>query len=274
MAKTSGKTSSNPRGRRPAAGGAKRNAPSPLTTLLGGLKDLMKVNFDNRRIPTLIGLVLAACFVFACLALITFLFSGGSDQSLILASGEGEATAELAREAKNIFGLPGARIADYLFNQLFGWGIVFALSYLAFLFAHLIWRPRIAPYRYVTNFLINGFLLLWTSVAAAGLQSLFPSDSFLRWGGLRGEELFTYIYKGSRHRRPHRCAGLHPTHLRCDVQQPCPQRSAEPQGAEGTSRLCPPTTDGLLLSPLLSQEEGRSAPERGGRLQPSRRCLA
>ena len=196
MAKTSGKTSSNPRGRRPAAGSAKGNASSPLSDITGGLRDLVTENFGNRRIPTLIGLVLLAFFGFACLSLITFLFSGGSDQSLILASGEGEATAELAREAKNIFGLPGARIADYLFNQLFGWGIVFALSYLAFLFAHLIWRPRIAPYRYVTNFLINGFLLLWTSVAAAGLQSLFPSDSFLRWGGLRGEELFTYIYKG------------------------------------------------------------------------------
>lgn len=196
MAKTSGKTSSNPRGRRPAAGSAKGNASSPLSDIAGGLRDLVTENFSNRRIPTLIGLVLLAFFGFACLSLITFLFSGGSDQSLILASGEGEATAELAREAKNIFGLPGARIADYLFNQLFGWGIVFALSYLAFLFAHLIWRPRIAPYRYITNFLINGFLLLWTSVAAAGLQSLFPSDSFLRWGGLRGEELFTYIYKG------------------------------------------------------------------------------
>ena len=196
MAKTSGKTSSNPRGRRPAAGSAKGNASSPLSDIAGGLRDLVTENFSNRRIPTLIGLVLLAFFGFACLSLITFLFSGGSDQSLILASGEGEATAELAREAKNIFGLPGARIADYLFNQLFGWGIVFALSYLAFLFAHLIWRPRIAPYRYVTNFLINGFLLLWTSVAAAGLQSLFPSDSFLRWGGLRGEELFTYIYRG------------------------------------------------------------------------------
>ena len=196
MAKTSGKTSSNPRGRRPAAGSAKGNSSSPLSDIAGGLRDLVTENFGNRRIPTLIGLVLLAFFGFACLSLITFLFSGGSDQSLILASGEGEATAELAREAKNIFGLPGARIADYLFNQLFGWGIVFALSYLAFLFAHLIWRPRIAPYRYVTNFLINGFLLLWTSVAAAGLQSLFPSDSFLRWGGLRGEELFTYIYKG------------------------------------------------------------------------------
>ncbi len=91
MAKTSGKTSSNPRGRRPAAGGAKRNAPSPLTTLFGGLKDLMKVNFDNRRIPTLIGLALAACSLFACLALITFLFSGGSDQSLIYAARDGEA---------------------------------------------------------------------------------------------------------------------------------------------------------------------------------------
>ena len=107
MAKTSGKTSSNPRGRRPAAGGAKRNAPSPLTTLFGGLKDLMKVNFDNRRIPTLIGLVLAACTLFACLALITFLFSGGSDQSLIYAARDGEAAAELGREAKNILGLPG-----------------------------------------------------------------------------------------------------------------------------------------------------------------------
>ena len=156
----------------------------------------MKVNFDNRRIPTLIGLVLAACTLFACLALITFLFSGGSDQSLIYAARDGEAAAELGREAKNILGLPGARLADYLFNQLFGWGIVFALSYVVYLFAHLIWRPRIAPYRYITSFLINGFLLLWVSVAAAGLQSLFPSDSFLRWGGLRGEELFTYIYRG------------------------------------------------------------------------------
>ena len=156
----------------------------------------MKVNFDNRRIPTLIGLALAACSLFACLALITFLFSGGSDQSLIYAARDGEAATELGREAKNILGLPGARLADYLFNQLFGWGIVFALSYVVYLFAHLIWRPRIAPYRYITSFLINGFLLLWVSIAAAGLQSLFPSDSFLRWGGLRGEELFTYIYKG------------------------------------------------------------------------------
>lgn len=122
MAKTSGKTSSNPRGRRPAAGSAKGNASSPLSDIAGGLRDLVTENFSNRRIPTLIGLVLLAFFGFACLSLITFLFSGGSDQSLILASGEGEATAELAREAKNIFGLPGARIADYLFNQLFGWG--------------------------------------------------------------------------------------------------------------------------------------------------------
>ena len=69
------------------------------------------MNFDNRRIPTLIGLALAACSLFACLALITFLFSGGSDQSLIYATRDGEAAAELGREAKNILGLPGARLA-------------------------------------------------------------------------------------------------------------------------------------------------------------------
>ena len=79
MAKTSGKTSSNPRGRRPAAGSAKGNASSPLSDIAGGLRDLVTENFSNRRIPTLIGLVLLAFFGFACLSLITFLFSGGSD---------------------------------------------------------------------------------------------------------------------------------------------------------------------------------------------------
>ena len=94
-----------------------------------------------------------------------------------------------------MLGMPGARVADYLFNQLFGWGVIFMLAHLVFLFAHLIWKPRTPFYQYVANFLTNGFLLLWVSVAASGLQSLFPSGSFLRWGGLRGEELFTYIYK-------------------------------------------------------------------------------
>ena len=159
-----------------------------------GVRELVVSNFDNRRIPTIFGLVLLAFFIVALLSLITFLFSHGSDQSLISASQETLTSEELSRQVTNIFGLPGARLADYLFNQLFGWGIVFILTFVVFVFAHLIWRPRIAFIRYVVHFLIDSFLTIWTAIAAAGLQTLFPSDSFLRWGGLRGEELFTYIY--------------------------------------------------------------------------------
>lgn len=152
-------------------------------------------NISNRRIPTILALCLAAFTLFVIVSLIGFLFSGGSDQSLLVTSSEAEGAAEAGRNVSNVLGMPGARLSDYLFNQLFGWGIVFALAHLVFLFAHLIWKPRTPFYQYVASFLSNGFLLLWVSVAAAGLQSLFPSGSFLRWGGLRGEELFTYIYK-------------------------------------------------------------------------------
>ena len=194
MGKTSGKTKGNQRAKRSASS---RQAAGSATSFFGGMKgvrELVVSNFDNRRIPTIFGLVLLAFFIVALLSLITFLFSHGSDQSLISASQETLTNEELSRQVTNIFGLPGARLADYLFNQLFGWGIVFILTFVVFVFAHLIWRPRIAFIRYVVHFLIDSFLTIWTAIAAAGLQTLFPSDSFLRWGGLRGEELFTYIY--------------------------------------------------------------------------------
>ena len=194
MGKTSGKTASNPRGRRAASRDSKGGT-SPIYSTLKAIGEGLTRNVSNRRIPTILGLTLAACSIFIGVALINFLFSGGSDQSLLTTSGEPEVTTEMSRSVSNMLGMPGARVADYLFNQLFGWGVVFMLAHLVFLFAHLIWKPRTPFYQYVANFLTNGFLLLWISVAASGLQSLFPSGSFLRWGGLRGEELFTYIYK-------------------------------------------------------------------------------
>ena len=194
MGKTSGKTASNPRGRRAASRDTKGGT-SPIYSTLKAIGEGLTRNVSNRRIPTIVGLTIAACSIFIIVALINFLFSGGSDQSLLTTSGEPETTTEMSRSVSNMLGMPGARVADYLFNQLFGWGVIFMLAHLVFLFAHLIWKPRTPFYQYVANFLTNGFLLLWVSVAASGLQSLFPSGSFLRWGGLRGEELFTYIYK-------------------------------------------------------------------------------
>ena len=195
MGKTSAKTSSKTRGRRPASNSAKGGASSSLTSLFQKGRTVLSDNLDNRRIPTIIGMLVGGVTLFAAFSLLSFLFSGGSDQSLLTPSNTVEISSEVARSTKNLLGIPGARLADYLFNQLFGWGITFVIVHLIFIVYHLIWEPRTPFYRYVTSFLVNSFLLLWVSVAAAGMQSLFPSDSFLRWGGMRGEELFTYMYK-------------------------------------------------------------------------------
>ena len=195
MGKTSAKTSSKTRGRRPASNSPKGGASSSLSSFFQKGRTVLSDNLDNRRIPTVIGMLVGGVTLFAAFSLLSFLFSGGSDQSLLTPSNTVEISSEVARSTKNLLGIPGARLADYLFNQLFGWGITFVIVHLIFVVYHLIWEPRTPFYRYVTSFLVGSFLLLWVSVAAAGMQTLFPSDSFLRWGGMRGEELFTYMYK-------------------------------------------------------------------------------
>ena len=148
----------------------------------------------GRRFSLAILLVLVLLLICALISVISFLFSGGSDQSLI-APDVHLTPEELQRvSTKNVLGIPGARLADYIFNGLFGWGGVFLLMFLAF----LIYRMRFYPERtplidYLIRFIRDSFLTIWTATTAAALQALFPSDSFLLWGGERGAYLYSYI---------------------------------------------------------------------------------
>ncbi len=148
----------------------------------------------GRRLSLAILLVLVLLLICALISVISFLFSGGSDQSLI-APDVHLTPEELQRvSTKNVLGIPGARLADYIFNGLFGWGGIFLLMFLAF----LIYRMRFYPERtplidYLIRFIRDSFLTIWTATTAAALQALFPSDSFLLWGGERGAYLYSYI---------------------------------------------------------------------------------
>ena len=148
----------------------------------------------GRRFSLAILLVLVLLLICALISVISFLFSGGSDQSLI--APDVHLTPEELQKVstKNVLGIPGARLADYIFNGLFGWGGVFLLMFLAF----LIYRMRFYPERtplidYLLRFIRDSFLTIWTATTAAALQALFPSDSFLLWGGERGAYLYSYI---------------------------------------------------------------------------------
>ena len=148
----------------------------------------------GRRFSLAILLVLVLLLICALISVISFLFSGGSDQSLI--APDVHLTPEELQKVstKNVLGIPGARLADYIFNGLFGWGGIFLLMFLAF----LIYRMRFYPERtplidYLIRFIRDSFLTIWTATTAAALQALFPSDSFLLWGGERGAYLYSYI---------------------------------------------------------------------------------
>ena len=203
MSKTTKQTSgrgSTTRGRRGTGSGSQSGGAifTWFTRGVGRLFSLLRVNYQNRRIATVVGLALSAFLIIALFSVLTFLFSDGQDQSLIAPIAEGEALPEEEQSAFNIFGRPGARIADYLFNRLFGWGIIFLFAYALYLAYHLVKAPEAHPIRYVSRFLFFGFLCLWTATAAATLQAFFPSDSFLLWGGEQGLQLYTYIYSNIR----------------------------------------------------------------------------
>ena len=148
----------------------------------------------GRRFSLAILLVLVLLLICALISVISFLFSGGSDQSLI--APDVHLTPEELQKVstKNVLGIPGARLADYIFNGLFGWGGVFLLMFLAFLIYRMRFYPEHTPLiDYLIRFIRDSFLTIWTATTAAALQALFPSDSFLLWGGERGAYLYSYI---------------------------------------------------------------------------------
>lgn len=148
----------------------------------------------GQRFSFAILLVLGLLLICAVIALATFITSGGSDQSLI-APDVHLSDEELQRiSTKNALGIPGARLANYLFNGLFGWGVIFLLAFASFILYRIFFYPERTPLiDYLARFVRDSFLTVWVSTTCAALQALFPSDSFLLWGGERGAFLYHYI---------------------------------------------------------------------------------
>ena len=88
MSKTTKQTSgrgSTTRGRRGTGSGSQSGGAifTWFTRGVGRLFSLLRVNYQNRRIATVVGLALSAFLIIALFSVLTFLFSDGQDQSLI-----------------------------------------------------------------------------------------------------------------------------------------------------------------------------------------------
>ena len=134
-----------------------------------------------RETRMVIGILLLTFAAVAALAYVSFLFTGTSDQS-VLALDRPERLAN--REAvRNLLGLPGARLAQFMIDGSFGFVsilMVFMLTIYALRLMHVL-----KDIHAVKLFCGTVFWVLWGAIVLGFAQQMVHSGVF-RWGGQFG----------------------------------------------------------------------------------------
>ncbi len=156
---------------------AKQNANS------GESKWKMVQNFlTNERTRFITGLVLSIITIYIGLALISFFFTGGADQSKI----ENVPLSDLVINrgaVENWTGVRGAFLADLLMNRWFGISSFLMLFFLGSVGAKLMNLSRVSLLK---RFLFSAAMLIWGSLFFAFIFIRGYEDTFIYLGGQHG----------------------------------------------------------------------------------------
>ena len=139
--------------------------------------------FRNETFQFVSGAVLAIVAVFFIIAYISFLSTGGTDQSAILSG---------TQEIENSTGLLGARMSESIVNGWFGFSSILIPIFLTVCGLNL---TRITHFRLFRWFVSCAFLMVWCSVFLQLVLSPIMQNSFIIPGGCHGMNL-TNILKG------------------------------------------------------------------------------
>ena len=146
----------------------------------------------DRRTRMIVGILLLAFAVIALLAYVSFLFTGTYDQSVLGL----ERADRLANrwEVKNILGLPGAVLAQFLIDGSFGFVSVLLVLMVGVYGLRLMHVLKDIPA--IKLFCSTTFWVLWGSVVLGFAQQMTHLGLF-RWGGAFGrwaaEWLSSYV---------------------------------------------------------------------------------
>ena len=137
--------------------------------------------FADRRTRMVAGILLLTFAVIALLAYVSFLFTGTADQDILALDHAGRlANRELIR---NLLGLPGALLAQFLIDGSFGFVsilLIFMLTIYALRLMHVL-----KDIRAILLFCGGTFWVLWGSTVLGFAQQMTHSGVF-RWGGSFG----------------------------------------------------------------------------------------
>lgn len=143
---------------------------------------MMKMFFTNERTRFITGLVIAIITIYIGLALISFFFAGGADQSKI----ENVPLADLLTNrgsVENWTGVRGAVLADLLMNRWFGISSFMILFFLGSVGAKLMNLRRVSLLK---RFLFCAAMLIWGSMFFAFVFISGYEDTFIYLGGQHG----------------------------------------------------------------------------------------
>ena len=136
-----------------------------------------------RETRMVVGILLLLLAVVALLAYVSYLFTGTYDQS-VLSLNHAERVAN--REAiRNMLGLPGAELAQFMIDGSFGFVsilLVFMLAVYALRMMHVL-----KDIRAILLFCGGSFWVLWGSVVLGFAHGMVHRMGVFRWGGAFGE---------------------------------------------------------------------------------------
>ena len=138
--------------------------------------------FTSERTRFITGLVISIVTIYVGLALISFFFTGGADQSKI----ENIPLSDLVinrGSVENWTGVRGAFLADLLMNRLFGISSFLILFFLGSVGAKLMNLSRVSLLK---RFLFSAAMLIWGSLFFAFIFIRGYEDTFIYLGGQHG----------------------------------------------------------------------------------------
>jgi len=152
------------------------------TTFWKSLQDF----FHSQQCQLIVGIVLFFISLMLLISYVSFFFTGANDMSII----DESATRNTLREGiTNALGLPGAIIANWMINSMFGVLVILPIVLLSIYALRILFVFNIKAWKL---FFCSLFCMLWGSITLGFIQQFFAIDSFFLWGGSFGKYVTTY----------------------------------------------------------------------------------
>ena len=148
----------------------------------GSWEDALRSFFSSERVWFLTGLIVCFVVMYLGIAMTSFLFTGGADQSVVESMPLSELPADHAR-VENWAGVRGAYVAETVMNRWFGVPSFFMLFFLG---SAGLWLMRVCRMSLLKRFLLCSSMMIWSSVFLSLAFASTVGTSFLYPGGRHG----------------------------------------------------------------------------------------